>query len=187
MSQRPEISLTLLGIPIERGLRLLTRGDIDVLCGPLISLDRDKELTVEAIMTLSMQVFCRKGHPILKIKDPSFTDMKRYKLVTSDLFELFSSQIEQLHLHKAEDPRNYMHIVNNFPIAMEIVARTDALSVVSRDYARSRTFQKRFDLIPVDIFEPMTFGMAHLSRWIPSRAVRTFREILSQSVQSSYS
>lgn len=182
LSQMPEISLSLLGMPFERGLQLLKRGDIDLLCGPLIELEREKELCVDPVHTLSMQLFCRKGHPILDIPSPSLEDICHHKLVTSDLYELFGRQVEQIFRYEDSDRHHQVHIINNFSIVMEVVANTDALSFVSSDYARTRTFQERFARINVDVFDPMEFGMARLSRWLPSRSVRAFQDVVKDQL-----
>lgn len=184
LRQRPELSLSMVGMPLERGLRLLKRGDIDVLCGPMVALQRDKEIAVEHIHSLSMELFCRKGHPILELESFSLEQMRPYKLVTSDLFKMFGKQFDEFFRYKDGNAMNQMHVINNFSIVMQTVAETDSVSVVSTNYAKSKTFMKRFELIETGMLKPMDFGMARLSRWLPSRAVKSFREVVKRQLNS---
>lgn len=182
LTHRPELSLTMIGMPIERGLRLLKRGDLDVLCGPLVAFQRDKEISVEPVHRLSMKLFCRRGHPVLGARDFAVEQLKPYKLVTSDLFELFGKQFDAFVEHKIGNTHHQMHVINNFSIVMEVVAETDAISVVSSEYAKSSRFKKRFVTLDAEVFEPMEFGMARLSRWLPSRSLRTFEEVVKRQL-----
>jgi LysR family transcriptional regulator of abg operon len=185
LKRRPDICLTISGVPSDRGIDLLKRGDIDLLFGPMETLQRENDLTVEPVHNVSMQLFARKDHPIADIAYPTVDDMRPYKFVTSDLYEIFGAQIRDFLDENGGDVTDKIHVINNFSIIMEVVAQTDCLSVVSGNYAGSQSFRERFFLIDLDFFDPMEFGMARLSKWLPSRSASTFEQIVKKSLGSA--
>ena len=182
--RRPDVCLTLLGVPSDRGLELLKRGDIDLLFAPMVTLEREQELEIEPMHSLAMRLFCRKDHPLADSPSPSVEDLRPYKFVTSDLYEIFGKQINQFLSQDDGEVDNKIHVINNFSIITEIIAQTDAISVVSEDYANTNAFGQRFAAIDLDFFEPMTFGMARLSKWLPSRPALDFEDAVRAEMRS---
>lgn len=178
LKSRPEINLTLSGLPVERGVQLLKRGDLDVLIGPVVELKREQDFTVEPIGEIRAHLFCRKHHPILDADRPTFEDACKYKIISAEPTDAYAQRISQLLIASNLDPKRQMHIIENFAIVAEVVANTDILGIVSEQYARTRTFSQRFELPRVDVIEPLEIGVATLSRWLPSKAALSFLEHL---------
>lgn len=178
LKARPEICLTLSGLPVERGIQLLKRGDLDVLMGPVDELRREQDFTVEPIGSIRAHLFCRKGHPILENENPTFADACKYKIISAEPTDTYAQRISQLLIESNLDPKRQMHIIENFAIVAEVVADTDILGIVSEQYSRTRKFRDRFVIPPVDVIEPLEIGAATLSRWLPSKAVLSFLEHL---------
>ncbi|MGV6872593.1 hypothetical protein ACUSIJ_07860 [Pseudochelatococcus sp. B33] len=71
-----------------------------------------------------------------------------------------------------------VHILENYPLVAGIVASTDAIGIVSADYAETRTFRKHFAILPFELGEPMPLAAASRARWTPTRPMQHFMTAL---------
>ena len=69
----PNICLNMLGLPVERGVRMLKRGDLDLLFAPTEELTLEPDFIVEELGQFHPRLFCRRGHPILSEPQISLT------------------------------------------------------------------------------------------------------------------
>ena len=172
LSEHTHICLTVVTAPVERGISLLKRGDLDLLLGPTERFNRESDFVTEPFATLDSRLFCRIGHPILSQDEISFDDISTYKIVTPDLYSDYSNRLTKLMTMSNFEPRQHLHIIENFSVVSEVVANSNLFGIVSASYAQSRSFQSRFVLPPIDVFEPLELGAARLARWTPNRNVR---------------
>ena len=172
LKSNPDFSLNMLGLPVERGLRMLKRGDLDLLFAPTEELAREPSFSIEALGTLHPRLFCRKGHPILSEPEISLELIARYRVISPDYHIGYAQRFAERLLQGDADPRRRLHIIENFVVTQTAVAKSDLIGIVSRTYGSTRSFQKHFRLLDLDVFPPLNIGVAQLSRWLPSRAVR---------------
>ena len=175
ISSFPDVRLQVQAVPAERGVRLLQRGDVDVLVGPLHRLTREPEFKCEAIKPMEAGLYTRKGHPLADKTNITRDDLKAYPMVAPDPQNPYTEELLQLlkedHVH---DPLRQLHIVEYFPMVAQIVQATDAVSSVSLDYARTKAFRAKFKLLDINIFTTLEMGCAWRTRWLPGRAARMF-------------
>ncbi|NRA31047.1 MAG: LysR family transcriptional regulator [Parvularculaceae bacterium] len=178
IAKHASLQLSLEGTTLERGKRLLRRGDVDLLFAPFDELEHDAAFAAESIGMLKLRLFSRKEHPLLAVPSPSPEDMRDYQLVTSGVDNRYARDMFEKIYGEQDALVGQVHTIENFAVVAEVVASSDVVGLVSETYARSRTFKKRFALIDVDFLDPIELGAARLARWMPSRAMRACFEVM---------
>lgn len=180
LSERPELCLSLAGYGVERGVRMLKRGDVDLLFAPMEDLRHEKDFTTTPIGRLTVTLFCRKAHPLAGRRDVAVEDARAYKIVSTDYRSGYAQRIAGLILEDQADPLRHMHLIENFAIVVEAVAQTDLIGVVNKAYTRTRAFKQRFAEIELDVFDPIEIGAARLSRWMPTQAMKACLSVIQR-------
>lgn len=178
LKEQPDICLRVRGLPIESGIQGLRRGDLDLLFTPFEEIRHEPDLTTEYVSTIRSSLFCRSGHPILAVHEPTFDDLRDYRLVTSEVDNIYARQVTRLLLGGDVDPQRRMHLIENFAVLAESVATTDLIGVVTNAYAKTKTFRARFSTIDLDVLEPLEMSATRLARWHPSPAVDACLDVL---------
>ena len=93
-------------------------------------------------------------------------------MISPDYHVGYAQRFAEFLLQGDVDPRRRMHIIENFVVTQTAVAGSDLIGIVSSTYASTRRFRNNFALLDLDVFPPLNMGVAQLSRWLPSRAVR---------------
>ena len=181
VQRRPEARVHLQGVAAERGTHRLHRGDVDLLIGPIETLSRESEFRVEKIPSIEADLYVRKGHELTKKKKVTQEDIRAYPIVAPDPINPYTDTLLQL-LTDTDglEPMRQLHIVEYFPIVSQMVETTDAVSVISKEYAKAKAFRSKFQLLNTDLFPPMEMGCAWRTRWMPSPAARSFIHCLNQ-------
>lgn len=175
IAQYPAVRIQLHAVSPERGIELLNRGDLDILVGPLDAIGGEAEFRYEQVAAIEAGLYVRKGHPLDGKAEVTREDIRAYPFIATDLANAYTDKVVALLKEDpAADPLRQLHIVGYYPIIAEIVQSTDAVSVISRRYAASRTFRKRFRLLDLDIFDHLEMGCAWRTHWEPSRIARQF-------------
>lgn len=180
LKERPEICLNLSGFAVERGVRLLKQGDLDLLFAPMEELRRESEFTIEPVGELAATLFCRKKHPILKKKAITFDDVQAFKIISPDYHSSYAERVSELLLKGNFDPLRRMHLIEDFGVVVETVSHTNLIGIVSKTYAQTRTFKRRFTELDLNAFEPIEIGAARLSRWMPNSAMKAFFSLIQR-------
>ena len=179
----PEITLSVAGLTVERGVRALKRGDLDLLFSMMPELKRESDFVTQTISHIEVALFCRKGHPLIAEKCNASeirSRLKEFKMISPDLNSEYPRKIAELLKYTNEEARRQMHVIENFSLAADAVAKTDLIGFVGSTYASSRSFQERFAVLDVDVFDALEIGAARLSRWLPSKAVRACLSVLER-------
>lgn len=177
----PNVRIQLQAISSERGVQLLNRGDVDLLIGPVGILSQQSEFRYELMPAIKAGLYVRKDHELAKRKSVAREDIKAYPIIATDPINPYTDQLLQL-LRETDvaDPLRQLHIVDYYPIAAQMVLATDAVSLISTEYASSSAFREKFKLLPLDIFEPLEMACAWRSRSLPNQTVRHFVSGLSK-------
>ena len=184
VQDHPGIRIHLQAVNPENGIGLLRRGDIDLLVCPIELLEGDAGFEVTKIPAVRAGLFVRKGHKLAKAQSITPQEISDYPMIGADVRTLYPEPMRQLlPVDSASDPIRRAHIVEFFPLIAEIVGATDAVGVITFDYAKSNTFRQKFALLNIDLFEPLAMGCAWRAKWLPSRAVRSFVAALKTSGQ----
>ena len=181
VERRPEARVHLQGVPAERGLRLLRRGDIDLLIAPLETISREPEFRVEQLPSIDADLYVRKGHALTRKKKIVPEDIRAYPIVAPDPVNPYTDTLVQL-LKDGDrpEPIRQLHIIEYFPIVSRMVETTDAVSVIATEYAQSNAFKSRFHLLNAGLFRPLEMGCAWRTRWLLSPTARSFLHCLKE-------
>jgi len=178
--RRPELRIHLEAASVGGGVRALRRGDIDVLVGPEDALKSEGDFAFERLGDLKTHLFTRKAHPLLRKQTIRKADIAAFPVVAPDRMSWHTDQLRSLFVSLGADAARRMHVIEYFPLIADIVAESDAIGVVSMEYAQSKTFSRRFSLLDIDYFEPLTVGFSVRKRWMPNAAVRVLEATLKE-------
>ena len=177
---RPELRIHLEATSVGGGVRGLRRGDIDVLVGPEDAMKREDDFTFERLGDLKTHLFVRKSHPLFRMPKIHNADIAAFPVVAPDRMSWHTDQLRSLFEPFGGDAARRMHVIEYFPLIADIVAASDAVGVVSAEYAQSKTFSRRFALLDLDYFDSLAVGFAVRKRWMPTAAVRFLEATLRE-------
>ena len=175
LRRHPQVRFDVTGSTFERMVQQLRNGSVDVVLGFEDAFAEQPEFKREKLAPLETIYFVRKSHPLAEEKDVSRAALAQFAFVTpsvsqpygSDIYDIFESQ----GLHAA----SRVHAVDHFALVSKIVENSDAIGVVSLHYARSTTFETRFEAIDLkETIRAASLCCATRARWDPSQAVRQF-------------
>ncbi|MCG8671966.1 MAG: LysR family transcriptional regulator [Pseudomonadales bacterium] len=172
IAKNPSVRVHLSSMKVSRGIRLLRRGDLDLIFGPADELSNQDDFEIEMISTMQSSLFCRKDHPLLKRKKLRIEDILAYKLIAPSPENRYAEQVHALAIAANIDPMRHFHVIENFNIVADVVSKTDSIAVTSNSYVNTSAFKARFKKIEMDIFEPFTMAAAYRRRWEPSKYMR---------------
>lgn len=162
---------------IERGIQLLRQGDVDVCLGASDRLEVVEGFVSEPLGALVAMLFARKGHPLSGYDSLSITDIADYPVIVPDLHGPYIARITDGPDGRGL-PMRRLHIIENFPMLANVVTSSDAIGIVSIDYARTVAFKKRFCTLPFDLGPSMPLAIATRAAWPDSRQISLFRAAL---------
>ena len=180
-----DLCLHLVSMPVERGLNVLRRGDIDVLVGPENEIARESDFATEPLGALRANLFCRKGHPLAKAQTITRQDLTRYSIITPDLDSVYADRLRGLYTQAGKEAARHLYVVPSFPMVADLVGSTDLLATVSDTYAETSAFRSRFKTLDVDLFEPMALCLAYRKNRLANRTMRSFLQALKDNPVSS--
>ncbi|NWG91316.1 MAG: LysR family transcriptional regulator [Parvularculaceae bacterium] len=178
--RRPELRVHLEATSVGGGVKALARGDFDILVGPEAAMRDEDDFAIEALGELRTHLFARKQHPLARKEHVKKADISGFPVVAPDRMSWHTDQLRTLFSAPGGDAARRMHVIEYFPLIADIVAASDAVGVVSAEYARTKTFQKRFALLDIDYFAPLKVAFAVRKRWMPTIAVRVFQATLKE-------
>ena len=180
MRRRPDLRIHLEAISVGGGMRALRRGDIDVLVGPQDPMSGDEAFAYERLGDLRTHLFVRKRHPLAESENAGRRDIAAYPVIAPDRMSWHTDRLRSLFDTSSGDAARRMHVVEYFPLVAELVASSDAIGVISDEYASSAAFMRRFSILNSDFFEPLEIGFAVRKRWLPTQAVRALQSTLRE-------
>lgn len=178
--RRPELRVHLEASTVGGGVRALRRGDYDILVGPEDALANENDFAFEELGELKTRLFARKAHPLSRAGAVASADIAAFPVVAPDRMSWHTDRLRSLYDGLGGDAARRMHVIEYFPLIADIVAGSDAIGVVSDVYARSKTFARRFALLNIDFFAPLTIGAAVRKRWMPTTSVRALQAALKE-------
>lgn len=169
------IRAEIIGSSFERVIRLLRNGSIDVAVGFDAAFAEWSDVRREHVATLQGVLFARKGHPLNGLDTVGADKLASYDFVAPSDSRPYGIVIRELYESRGIDWRKHLHIIDNFSIVRQIVARTNAIGVTTAEYSQTASFSAQF--VKIDDFNP--FAPAPLccavrSRWDPKPSVRAF-------------
>lgn len=161
----------------QKAIALLGQGDIDILVGPTEELSHEPSFVLEPLPDFVGRIFCRRGHPLLSNGAVDEKDLRRYPIIVPDLSPPLVEQLVRT-VYGVDSSQVHLHIIDNFPMVASIIENTDAIGVASSSYAHTRTFLRKFRLVPDTPDHPLKFSVARRARWLPSPPMARFLSVV---------
>lgn len=175
LQRRPGIRFDIVTGTSERGVQLLTRGDIDVAFGMHAAFGQLKQFRCHPVGVLDAVPFARRGHPILEDRAMAVASLAKYDFVVPSYSEPYSATVHRLYEEHGMSARNRLHVVDYFPLILRIVLTTDTLGFVARDIAASERFQRDFvTLDDLQLFTGPSLSCAVRAGWPTRPGMRAF-------------
>jgi DNA-binding transcriptional LysR family regulator len=173
--RHPSIRFDVMGSTFERTVEALRNGSIDVALGFDAAYAEWPDVRRESVGSVQSILFVRNGHPILERESLQFEHLSDYNFVSPSDGRPYGAVIRKLFEHKGVDWRKRLHTIDYFPLVRRIVARSDAIGVVTAPYAASAGFQSKFATLEnMDVLPRSEMCCAVRARWEAKPAVRAF-------------
>jgi DNA-binding transcriptional LysR family regulator len=175
LSRHPGIRYEIIGSSFERMIRLLRNGSVDVALGFDAAFAEWSDVRREPVASMQGVLFVRKDHPLLALDRVRTEDLADFDFITPSDSRPYGVVIREIYESRGIDWRKHLHVIDNFSIVRQIVARSDAIGVTTAELAATPLFANGFAMIAdVSPFAPAPLACAVRSRWDPKPAVRAF-------------
>lgn len=175
LQRHPSIKFDILGSTFERTVEMLRNGGIDVALGFDAAFSEWSDIRREPISGVQSIHFVRRGHPILERETITSSDLAEFDFVSPSDGRPYGAVIRKIYEDEGIEWRRRVHIIDYFPLARRIVARSNAIGVVAAPYATLPSFQARFAILDKAAgLPPSLMCCAIRKRWEPKPAVRAF-------------
>ena len=172
----------------ERGVRLLSRGDIDVAFGLEAAFARWPEFKCERVASIEILPFVRNNHPILGINPTSKEPLVQFEFVVPSSSEPYTSIIQQMYEKSGKRPADWIHMTDYFQLVRRIVATSDAIGMVAKQFTENSWFRANFVALEgIGLFDPLTLCYAVRSRWQVKPAGRALVSLVRQAWRTASS
>lgn len=175
----PTVRLHVFSGTVERGLKLLTRGDIDIACGLEEAFKRWSDVSCTKVGDVEMQCFVRRRHPLLSREGITLDDKLEFGFVSPSMSAPYADTVQAVYRSRSLDAASSMHIVDFFPLAKSIVARSNAIGLIATTMPRGDNFDEEFVVIddPLDIPQ-FSVGLAVRTNWPVKPAAKELISLL---------
>ncbi len=169
------IRLEITGGSFDKIVQQLRVGAIDLAVGYEAAFETQPDLMRESLPPLRTTFFVRHGHPILACKNVTIENIAKYDLISPSGSPPYDVVWRRLYEDVGVQPAGQVHVIDYFPIVARLVRSSDAVSLASVQYTKTRTFQRHFACVPhLDQLPPSPLCCATRLRWSPRPAVRAF-------------
>ncbi len=183
LRRHPASRLEIVSGNSERGAHLLGRGDIDVAFGLEAAFTLYPQFRCRRIATIDILPFVRLDHPIISQAPLPRDLLFSFDFVVPSSSEPYTSTIQELYERAGRIPADHLHMTDNFHLIRRIVASSDAIGLIAREFTSTSWFCERFHPLPApELFPPLTLCSAVRSRWPVKPAARA----LIANVQRSW-
>jgi DNA-binding transcriptional LysR family regulator len=176
IGDRRRLALHLTALTSERALRFLKRGDFDVLVGPTELFSGDSNIVTHEVGELKAYLFARKDHPLAVQREVDVEQLKRYSLISPELYIGYSEVIAKIYRDGEEISQNMVSVVDHFPLVSSMVRCSDRIGVVGGGYQNSKQFRLYFDVLQCDVFRSLSLSCATMSNNIRKPQVEALIE-----------
>lgn len=175
MGRHKQIRLDVSSSSFERMAQQLRNGSVDVAVGFEQAFGEQPDFRRVALSALQTTYFTRLGHPILEETRVTNAELAKYDFVAPSISQPYGASIRDIYEGQGVDSASRIHTVDYFPMVQTIVDQTDAIGVVSVDFACSETFKRRFGVIALrEAIPPSSLCCATRARLDPLPTVRAF-------------
>jgi len=181
LRRHPGIRYDITSATFETVVQLLRTGGVDVALGFDAAFGEWSDLHREPMGGLEVELFVRKGHPLLHKATVRVADLADYDFVAPSDSRPYGDSIRDIYLSRNVRWEDRIHRVDYFPLVRRLVATSDAIGIATRIHSQTANFRARFEpLSGVDLWPPSPLCCARRARWEPKPAVRAFIAAIRQ-------
>lgn len=187
MARHPTIRLDITGGSYDKVVQHLRSGAIDVAFGYQAAFADQPDFRRVPLAPLLTSFFVRLEHPILECKEVTGVDIAKYMLVSPSGSSPYDYSWREIYEEAGVDGADRIHVVDFFPIVERLVRNSDAIGIVSVNYAQTARFKKHYACIPflLGSLPPSPLCCATRLRWSPRPAVRAFVKACREQLPSA--
>jgi len=173
LHQRPGIRIEMVTGTSERGVQLLTRGDIDVAFGMHAAFANWAQFKCEKVGALDAIPFVRRGHPILTMGLVTGEMLTKFDFIVPSSSEPYTTVVRQMYEANGLPSTDRLHVIDFFPLVLRMVASSDTIGFVAVESANGKRFQERFVALGgAHLFQAPPVCCAIRARWPARPATR---------------
>lgn len=176
MERFPHVRVHVHASPVEQALQNLQRGDIDILFGPTELLSVNDSFVVTEAMRFRIHVFVRHAHPLAHQQRVTLKQLGQHPLIIANAIEPYVKELRKIAATREQRPQDYAHIIEHFPVVMDLVANLDVAGVVHEDITKTPEFRQQFTTLNIGPPAEVSFSCAYPSHRQKSELVRAFIE-----------
>lgn len=179
--KHPAVRFDMVSGASERGVQLLSRGEIDIAIGMEAAFAPWNQLQCAPAGVLEAVPFVRRGHPLLELPNRSLEDLAAYDFVSPSSSEPYSAMIRDIYESRGLDPAEHIHFIDYFPLVERLVGATDAVGGVARSKAARPAFRERFAVLDdLHVFDPVMICCAVRKHAPPKAAASALIRLMRQ-------
>lgn len=171
--RNPECRIHLSGRTIETGARLLQQGDVDICIGSTTGLAAYPDFDVQGLPDLKVEIFARKGHPLIGRPAVTREDLEGFPIIVPDMQGPYTQDLIAPLIPLSRQTRRF-HIVESFSLVSGVVSASDAIGIVSRSYVETTAFTSRFETLDFNFGPSMALAAATRKAWHNTRHIKRF-------------
>ncbi|MEM6415326.1 MAG: LysR family transcriptional regulator [Pseudomonadota bacterium] len=160
--------------PVEPTLRMLRRGDIDILFAPSQNLRPEKGLKIVDTIPFNISFFVNKRHPLAQKQKVTDKDLSEFPLIAADMISPYAKRMRRFAREAHENTEYLFHIIEYFPIISELVLKRNVIGVASEDFVNTTSFKSRFCVLPTPPKPPLQFRVAYPELTVKAKLVKRF-------------
>jgi len=185
-SRHPLVRLDIRVASFERVVQLLRAGTTDIAFGFEAAFAEQPDFRIDQMPAMRTTFFARKDHPIFDCPEMDVRELAKYPLVSPSESRPYDSFMRQIFEEAGVEPSTKLHFIDSFPIVSRLVSNSDAIGMVSVNYAESAVFKRRFARVPILETRPLEpLCVATRLRWSPRPVVRAFIKACHEKLTSS--
>ena len=179
----PSLRYNITTSSFSRTVEKLRSGAIDVAFGFDDAFRQEADFQCDTLPPMKTSLFVRRGHPILDAEVVDSAACSQYEIISPSESRPYGTFMRQIYEQSDINAQTKMHFIDSFPIAARLVARSNAIGIVSTHYTLSETFRRRFVAMPFPYTsDPAPLCCATRLRFSPGPATRAFVKACRETI-----
>ncbi|MEM1409168.1 MAG: LysR family transcriptional regulator [Pseudomonadota bacterium] len=160
--------------PVEKTVRMLRHGDIDVLFAPSQNLRPQKGLSIVEVRPFDIKFFVNKAHPLAQKETVSEEDIAQYSIIAADMINPYAQNMRRLSQDVHENPDYLFHIIEYFPVISALVSTRNVIGTAHETFADTPSFKSKFRILKTPPQPALEFRVAYPNASIKSKLIKRF-------------
>ncbi len=174
-AEHPGVTIEVIDGTVDEVAQRLIAGELDLAAGSANFLAQWTELEIEEVTQLHHFFIGRLDHPVTRLENITAQALLAYPLVVPAGLSETHAQLARAYAAAGVTPKAPRYVCDHFPLVLQLVAQTDALSPVVALAPSGSRFRNRFHVFEdVVALEQQSLGLAAYRRRDQSPAAAAF-------------